>query len=100
MGYQLMLRKIRKTKRMTQNELAKAIGSTDRIIGSWERGETDISLEDAFSVCLVLGCTPNDLCGWDGKNSSASFTDSSQAALNGYYDSKQVANSLSKRPNR
>lgn len=57
MGYQLMLRKIRKTKRMTQNELAKAIGSTDRIIGSWERGETDISLEDAFSVCLVLGCT-------------------------------------------
>ena len=38
MGYQLMLRKIRKTKHMTQNELAKAIGSTDRIIGSWERG--------------------------------------------------------------
>lgn len=71
MGYQLMLRKIRKTKRMTQNELAKAIGSTDRIIGSWERGETDISLEDAFSVCLVLGCTPNDLCGWDGKNTKS-----------------------------
>lgn len=34
MGYQLMLRKIRKMKHMTQNELAKAIGSTDRIIGS------------------------------------------------------------------
>ena len=93
MGYQLMLRKIRKTKRMTQNELAKAIGSTDRIIGSWERG----------------GCTPNDLCGWDGKNSSASFTDSSQAALNGYYDSMneagrellvQTAKSISADPER
>lgn len=87
MGYKLMLREIRKAKRMTQIELAKAIGSTDRIIGSWERGETDISLEDAFSVCLVLGCTPNDLCGWSGGNGDASFSDSSQAALNGYYES-------------
>lgn len=83
MGYQLMLRKIRKTKRMTQNELAKAIGSTDRIIGSWERGETDISLEDAFSVCLVLSCTPNDLCGWDGNNSSTSFTTAVRPPLTG-----------------
>lgn len=87
MGYKLMLREIRKAKRMTQIELAKAIGSTDRIIGSWERGETDISLEDAFSVCLVLGCTPNDLCGWSGGNGDASFSDSGQAALNGYYES-------------
>lgn len=87
MGYKLMLREIRKAKRMTQIELAKAIGSTDRIIGSWERGETDISLEDAFSVCLVLGCTPNDLCGWSGGNGDASFSDSSQAALNAYYES-------------
>ena len=87
MGYKLMLREIRKAKRMTQIELAKAIGSTDRIIGSWERGETDISLEDAFSVCLVLGCTPNDLCGWDDGNGGASFADSGQAALNGYYES-------------
>ena len=109
MGYQLMLRKIRKAKHMTQNELAKAIGSTDRIIGSWERGETDISLEDAFCVCLVLGCTPNDLCGWDGGNSIASFTDSGQAALNGFYDSMneagrellvQTAKSISADPER
>lgn len=109
MGYQLMLRKIRKMKHMTQNELANAIGSTDRIIGSWERGETDISLEDAFSVCLVLGCTPNDLCGWDGGNSIASFTDSGQAALNGFYDSMneagrellvQTAKSISADPER
>ena len=109
MGYQLMLRKIRKTKHMTQNELAKAIGSTVRIIGSWERGETDISLEDAFSICLVLSCTPNDLCGWDGNNSSTSFAHSGQAALNGYYDSMneagrellvQTAKSISADPER
>ena len=87
MGYKLMLRDIRKAKRMTQIELAKAIGSTDRIICSWERGETDISLEDAFKVCLVLECTPNDLCGWSGGNGDASFSDSSQAALNAYYES-------------
>ena len=87
MGYKLMLRDIRKAKRMTHIELAKAIGSTDRIIGSWERGETDISLEDAFKVCLVLECTPNDLCGWDGGNGGASFSDSGQASLNAYYES-------------
>lgn len=71
----------------TQKAAADVLNIKERKYASWERGETDISLEDAFSVCLVLGCTPNDLCGWSGGNSSASFTDNGQAALNGYYES-------------
>ena len=64
MSYTLMLKGIRKEKKITQGELATLIGSTERVVGAWERQETQITLEDACRVCDALGCTPNDLCGW------------------------------------
>lgn len=69
MEYELMLKTFRKLKRMTQEELASLVGVSARKLASWERGETNILFEDAYKCCLVLGCTPNDLCGWPtGKN--------------------------------
>lgn len=64
--YDLRLRQLRKAAGLTQGELARKVGVTDRILGSWERGESAISLCDAYRCALALGCTVNDLCGWDG----------------------------------
>ena len=64
MSYDLQMRTIRKARKMTQAELAAAVGATDRVVGAWERGETGLTLEDACAVSAALGCTPNDLCGW------------------------------------
>ena len=61
----LQLKRLRKQNgNLTQEQLAQALGTTKRVVGSWERGETQITLEDAIEVCRVLNCTPNDLCGW------------------------------------
>ncbi len=64
MSYKLMLREIRKSKKMTQGELAQAVGVSERTVGGWERGETGLPLDYAMAVSEALGCTPNDLCGW------------------------------------
>lgn len=37
MRYVLLLKKIRKSRGMTQDELGKKIGVTSRVVGSWER---------------------------------------------------------------
>lgn len=60
----LRLRDIRKVQNLTQSELAMKVGVSERKLAGWERGETNITLEDAVSCANVLGCTPNDLCDW------------------------------------
>lgn len=60
----LLLKDLRKHSGMTQEDLAKLIGQSKRVVGAWEREETQITLTDAVSVCRALHCTPNDLCGW------------------------------------
>lgn len=76
MEYCLQLKSIRKSKKLTQAELAHRIGVSERIVGGWERGETAITLEDAYNCAVALDCTPNDLCGWpEGKNEGRSFPD-------------------------
>ena len=60
----LMLRTIRKNQDLTQGELAAKVGVSERKLAGWERGETNITLEDAVSCATALGCTPNDLCDW------------------------------------
>lgn len=60
----LRLRDIRKVQNLTQGELAMKVGVSERKLAGWERGETNITLEDAVSCANALGCTPNDLCDW------------------------------------
>ena len=63
--YTLRLREIRRAKHLTQGDLASMLGVTERIVGCWERGDTALSLKDAADCAKALGCTLNDLCGWD-----------------------------------
>ena len=69
--YTLRLREIRKAKKITQGDLASMIGVTERIVGCWEREDTAMSLSDAVDCAKALGCTPNDLCGWDDGDDAA-----------------------------
>lgn len=80
----LQLRKLRKSRGMTQDELAQAIGVTKRIIGAYERGETMMTLEAAADCALVLNCTIDAIAGIE---QPATFSDPEQTALNGYYHS-------------
>lgn len=69
--YQLRLKELRiKAGFKTQKEIADRLGIKWRKYASWERQEVALTLEDAYTIALVLGCTPNDICGWpEGLNS-------------------------------
>ena len=68
--YTLQLRAIRKKRGLTQADLAASVGVSERVLGAWEREETAITLEDAARCAVALGCTPNDLCGWQEQGAS------------------------------
>lgn len=81
MRYALLLKKIRKSRGMTQDELGKKIGVTPRVVGSWERVETPMQIEDVCKCAEVLGCTPNDLVGW---SDAPSLSDAEKDLLNSF----------------
>lgn len=71
---------IRKRCDLTQTELGKLVGQTQRVISSWETGETTLSLPDAVDLCNVLNCTLDELA---GRNV---YDDPAKAELNDCYD--------------
>lgn len=82
MSYTLRMKELRKTKKLTQSQLASLIGETDRVVGAWERGETALPLDSAYKIALALDCSVNDLCGWPkGKNEGREFEDDFEAEL-------------------
>lgn len=82
MSYTLRMKELRKTKKLTQSQLASLIGETDRAVGAWERGETALPLDSAYKIALALDCSVNDLCGWPkGKNEGREFEDDFEAEL-------------------
>ena len=48
----------------SQAEAAKALGMKERRYASLEREEVALTLEEAYTISVALGCTPNDLCDW------------------------------------
>lgn len=59
----LQLKALRKRIGLRQEDLAKKINSTSRIVGAWERQETALPLEDAARIADVLDCTLDELAG-------------------------------------
>lgn len=63
--YKLQLKELRRRAGFkTQREIADRLGIKERKYATWEREEVALTLEDAYNLAIVLGCTPNDLCGW------------------------------------
>ena len=63
MGLDLRIKEMRRARGMSQAVLASSIGSTLRKVSAWERGETQLQLEDAARIADVFGCTLDELAG-------------------------------------
>ena len=82
MSYTLKMKELRRSKKLTQSQLATMIGETDRVVGAWERGETALPFDSAYKIALALCCSVNDLCGWPkGKNEGRVFEDDFEEEL-------------------
>ena len=78
------LKKLRKRQGFTQDDVAQAIGETKRVVGAWERQDTQIPFEKACDIADFLNCSLDELAGrpqYAGK-----FSDPRQAQLNADYE--------------
>lgn len=49
------IKQMRKKRKLTQGELALAIGVSTNAIGAWERGEAKITVGHYLAICKRLG---------------------------------------------
>lgn len=82
----LQLKAMRKERKMTQEELASMIGQTARVVGSWERGESALPIDDAARIADVFDCSLDELAGRDWHPAS-DYADPRQAELNRCWES-------------
>lgn len=64
MSYKLKLKELRQKTELNQGDIAPLLGISLSTYRKWEQGVARITLENAVKICEILGCTPNDLCGW------------------------------------
>ena len=62
---EIHLQEIRKRRKLSQGDVADALGVKVRTYGSWERGEAMLSLKQAYDCAIVLGCTIDEIAGLD-----------------------------------
>lgn len=61
---ELAIKALRKKLHISQTEFANTVGVSLRTVGSWERGESVPNAEQVWNCAIALGCTPNDILGW------------------------------------
>lgn len=59
--------KIRKQKEISQEELAEKVGVSRQAVSKWENGTAQPEMANVAKLCEILGVTPNELLGYDGK---------------------------------
>ena len=64
MPYILKLKEIRQSRGINQEDMAPKLNVSLSTYRTWEQGVARLSLENAVRISEILGCTPNDLCGW------------------------------------
>ena len=57
------LQQLRKLAGLTQLEMADKLGEKIRTYGAWERGESMMSLEQAYNCAVILGCSIDEIAG-------------------------------------
>ena len=55
------LRKIRKSKKMSQEQLAEKMNVTRQSVSKWENGESYPEMNNIFELCKVFNCKLNEL---------------------------------------
>ena len=63
MSFAWNLKTMRSQSGLTQGELAKKIGVSQKTLSSWETGRTDPSIEETIRICNALDCTIESLTG-------------------------------------
>lgn len=82
----LQLKRLRKQAGYkTQGDFASVAGIPERRYASWEREEVMMSLEQAYNVTEILGCSLEELVGRD-KYSKKEFPDERQRDLNSNFE--------------
>ena len=51
--------------RISQEKLAKELGTTQATVSRWASGEYQPDFETLFQICEILDTTPNVLLGWE-----------------------------------
>lgn len=51
--------------KMTQQELANLVGTTQATVNRWLKGINEPDLATLLEICLYLGVSPNEILGYD-----------------------------------
>ena len=65
MDFGANLRAIRKANGLTQKEVGQRIGVTSQAVCKWESNKNKPDMIMSAKLCLVLGCTLDDLTGYE-----------------------------------
>lgn len=85
---ELAIKELRKKLHISQADFAKAVGVSMRTVGSWERGESFPNAEQVWNAALALGCSPNEILSWDGKeNEDDKITSDEREIVDNYRES-------------
>lgn len=63
----MTIKEARNERKMTQNELAERINVKRSTVAMWEKGINKPRADTLIRLAEVLGCTPNDLLGFETK---------------------------------
>lgn len=63
--YPNRLGQIRRACHKTQVQIAEHLGVTNKAVSSWECGTRELRAGAILGLCNYLGCTPNELLGYD-----------------------------------
>ena len=59
------LRNALRDNKMTQQELADLVGTTQATVNRWLKGINEPDLATLLEICLYLGVSPNEILGYD-----------------------------------
>lgn len=87
---ELAIKQLRNKLHISQTDFANSVGVSLRTIGSWERGESMPNAEQVWNCAVTLGCTPNDILGWEEPsqgNTAEALTAEEREIVDCYRDS-------------
>lgn len=64
------IREARKAKGINQQQLGNLIGKSLRSVQMYEKGESDLSIAQIYTIARALGTTPTELIGYERKEST------------------------------
>lgn len=61
MSFNEALKKARKAKGLTQDDVAQALGTKNTTVSNWENGVSRPDVDTLVSLCRLYGISPNDI---------------------------------------